>query len=109
MLFSIKGSVGRRYYRCGHAPQSQGASHARFSTGSPLRRQGLPSRDDRRGNHQHLGHGAARTRLQAEQSKRHDAIIFGACILVLLVALAELKHPSSAVRPAPLPVAAANQ
>lgn len=50
---------------------------------------------------------AARTRAQADQSKRHDAIIFGACILVLLMALAELKNPSSAVRPAPLPVAAA--
>lgn len=52
---------------------------------------------------------AARTRLHADQSKRHDAIIFGACILVLLMALAELKHPSTAVRPAPLPVAAASQ
>lgn len=52
---------------------------------------------------------AARTRARADQSKRHDAIIFGACILVLLMALAELKHPSTAMRPAPLPVAAASQ
>lgn len=49
----------------------------------------------------------ARTRAQADQSKRHDAIIFGACILVLLMALAELKHPSTAMRPPPPPAAAA--
>jgi hypothetical protein len=52
---------------------------------------------------------AARTRVKADQSKRHDAIVFGACILVLLMALAELKRPSTAVRPSPLPVAAASQ